>query len=547
MDQITEQLVEETYMFCYKRLNNPTDAEDLAQDILYEALKVLRNGREIHSFNSYYWKLAHNRYAALINRRSKLPTTVSLESSEVIRQNDFDTMLDDMVSEETAKDIHFIVSRLSRLHREVLIEYYLKGNKIEDISRNLNVPVGTIKRRLFDAKHTVKERINTMPKISFLSYAPSTIEIWHKGRLDFPPLANDLLTKQIVVCCANEAKTVAQLSEELSVAPVYIEDKISQLVSADLMKVSIKDRYLTDFIIVHKNSVIQMLEELDKLWEVVGDFMGKKINKLWEKICDIDFYGIQFGKEYLNWILFYLASGSFGRKLIEKWQTTDNFKSYGGYSKPFRIMGQVTYADEKLYDYDPRSVYWGSRHSHIETVNCGKFIYVNAYSAKPFDLDRGYFIDGFNIPLIMKLTADPDPVLNSKEEEQLAFFAEKGIVEKTDNGFMPRLMIISSSKEKQLQDLFDEEFADIAAHYAETAPQIIDKYLLSEIRGDLLEHYYNYLAGIFLEPTTHMLWCGIHSGQMEIPDDYLKSAAGLFIVTEYEKEWYNEKAQGNIT
>ena len=44
-----------------------------------------------------------------------------------------------------------------------------------------------------------------------------------------------------------------------------------------------------------------------------------------------------------------------------------------------------------------------------------------------------------------------------------------------------------------------------------------------------------------------MLWCGIHSGQMEIPDDYLKSAAGLFIVTEHEKEWYNEKAQGNIT
>ena len=148
---------------------------------------------------------------------------------------------------------------------------------------------------------------------------------------------------------------------------------------------------------------------------------------------------------------------------------------------------------------------------------------------------------------LMKLIADPDPILNPKEEEQLAFFVEKGIVEKTDNEFIPRLMIISSSKEKQLQDLFDEEFADIAAHYAETAPQIIGKYLLSEIRGDLLEHYYNYLTGIFLEPTTHMLWCGIHSGQMEIPDDYLKSAAGLFIVTEYEKEWYNEKGQGNIT
>ena len=37
INPITEQLYEETYMFCYKRLNNPTDAEDLAQDIIYEA------------------------------------------------------------------------------------------------------------------------------------------------------------------------------------------------------------------------------------------------------------------------------------------------------------------------------------------------------------------------------------------------------------------------------------------------------------------------------------------------------------------------------
>lgn len=545
MELITEQLIEETYMFCYKRLNNPSDAEDLAQDILLEAFKAIRSGKVIYSFNSYFWKLAHNRYAALINRRNKLPTTIPLESTAVIEQFDYDTMLDGLIFDETAKEIHYAISRLSRLHREVLIEYYLKGNKIENIAENLNVPVGTIKRRLFDAKHTVKERICSMPKISFLSYAPSEIEIWHRGRLDFPPLADDLLTRQLVVCCANEAKTVAQLSEELSVAPVYIEDKIAQLISADLMKETVRDRYITDFIIVHKNSVIAMLEELDKLWAVVGDFMGKKIAELWKEISGLDFYGVQFGREYLNWVLFYLAAGSFGQKLIEKWQTTDNFKSYSGYSKPFRVMGQVTYADEKMYDYEPHSVYWWSHWSKIETLDQCKFMYANAYNEKPFDKDRSYFIDGFSIPLIIRLTVSPNPILKPKEEEQLAFFIEKGIVKKTSNGYEPQLMIISTNKYKQLQNIFDREFADIAEHYAELAPKIIDKFLLSEIRGDLLEQYYNYLAQIFLEPTTHMLWCGIHSGQMQIPQDHLKSAAGLFIIAEHETEWYSEKEKGN--
>ena len=53
-------------------------------------------------------------------------------------------------------------------------------------------------------------------------------------------------------------------------------------------------------------------------------------------------------------------------------------------------------------------------------------------------------------------------------------------------------MIISSSKYKQLQNIFDREFADIAEYYAELALKIIDKFLLNEIHGELPEQYYNY-------------------------------------------------------
>lgn len=48
--KITEELMEQTYQFCYKRLSNPDDARDLAQDILCEALQAIASGRDIIHF-----------------------------------------------------------------------------------------------------------------------------------------------------------------------------------------------------------------------------------------------------------------------------------------------------------------------------------------------------------------------------------------------------------------------------------------------------------------------------------------------------------------
>ena len=58
----TEELIETTYLYCYKRLNDSEDAKELAQDILTEAYAAVKTGRRIDSFYSWYWKLEYNRY-----------------------------------------------------------------------------------------------------------------------------------------------------------------------------------------------------------------------------------------------------------------------------------------------------------------------------------------------------------------------------------------------------------------------------------------------------------------------------------------------------
>ncbi len=65
-EHITAELIENTYLFCVKRVSDSEAAKDLAQDILYEALRAGADGKEFVSFYSWYWRMARNKYADYI-------------------------------------------------------------------------------------------------------------------------------------------------------------------------------------------------------------------------------------------------------------------------------------------------------------------------------------------------------------------------------------------------------------------------------------------------------------------------------------------------
>lgn len=50
---INEEFIEVTYLYCYKRLVNKEDAKDLAQEILLEGIKAIKNNMPIVSFYSW--------------------------------------------------------------------------------------------------------------------------------------------------------------------------------------------------------------------------------------------------------------------------------------------------------------------------------------------------------------------------------------------------------------------------------------------------------------------------------------------------------------
>uniref|UniRef100_UPI004055A821 RNA polymerase sigma factor n=1 Tax=Acetatifactor sp. TaxID=1872090 RepID=UPI004055A821 len=128
---INDKLIENTYLFCLKRISDSEDAKDLSQDILCEALRVIKSGKSFVSFYSWYWRMARNKYADYISYK-KNPAQ-PLECAMGIAA-DIIHPIDKLVKEEDVSALNYALSCLAGMRREIIIRYYLKEQSIAEIA-----------------------------------------------------------------------------------------------------------------------------------------------------------------------------------------------------------------------------------------------------------------------------------------------------------------------------------------------------------------------------------------------------------------------------
>jgi DNA-directed RNA polymerase specialized sigma24 family protein len=67
--------------------------------------------------------------------------------------------LDDLMRKEQKAAVLAGLKRLSALDRDTLVSFYLHGRSLEQMSREFEAPVGTIKRRLHVARHRLRDHL----------------------------------------------------------------------------------------------------------------------------------------------------------------------------------------------------------------------------------------------------------------------------------------------------------------------------------------------------------------------------------------------------
>ena len=139
------------YNYILRLVNSREDAMDLSQDTFLKAYQNLKKLEDVSRFAPWIFRIAHNEaYSLLRKRRPEIDADEGLPPDRVTPR-EFPVELS--LAAAAALD------RLSSDHREAVVLKVYQGFKFEEISEILDVPVSTVKSRLYTALELLKTEL----------------------------------------------------------------------------------------------------------------------------------------------------------------------------------------------------------------------------------------------------------------------------------------------------------------------------------------------------------------------------------------------------
>src|SRR6267378_4794805 len=150
------------YRVALRLTGNAADADDLVQETMLKAYRAWDQYEK--GTNAKGWLLTILRHAFIneYRRRTRHPETVDIDAIEpfsVFEELQDDdpqgTFFDKIVDDEVLKAI----DQLPEQFRETVVLSDVEGMSYEEIARILEVPVGTVKSRLFRARRLLQQTL----------------------------------------------------------------------------------------------------------------------------------------------------------------------------------------------------------------------------------------------------------------------------------------------------------------------------------------------------------------------------------------------------
>ncbi len=232
-EKITTEYLKSIYGFALKRCANFHDSEDLTQEIVLKVFRVLLHRDDIEATDKFIWTVAHNSLANYYRDKTKMMVGVPIDELVNIIPLDDDTA-SGIIERESIDRLHMEIAYLSKLQRRIVIDFYYENKKQEEIAKQLDIPLGTVKWHLFEAKKDLKRGMDIMRQPSELKFNPIKFELCGTNGSPGTMGANNnflrsALSQNIVYAVWKEDKTVNEIADCLGVSPVYVESEAEYL------------------------------------------------------------------------------------------------------------------------------------------------------------------------------------------------------------------------------------------------------------------------------------------------------------------------------
>lgn len=286
-DEMISNYQKKFFGFALRKCNGIAEAEELAARITCEAYMTLREVEGVYNWEGYLYRIAHNVYVKYVKEQEK-HRAKEAEEGDLIENKDYAA---EYAGKEELELLKREVAWLSRRHREIVLLHYFHNKKIAEIARILELPEGTVKWHLSDAKSQLKEGMKQVRTKGNLGIEP--IKLTGFGHMGMPgelgETADFLSTKlrqNIAFAAYYEPKTMEEIAQELGVSPVFVEDEVEYLVDYGFLDLLPGQRYRTNVFI--ENLPIDIYAKSKEL--------SREIARV---ICDM--YVPELLKEFKEW------------------------------------------------------------------------------------------------------------------------------------------------------------------------------------------------------------------------------------------------------
>jgi RNA polymerase sigma factor (sigma-70 family) len=145
------------YFMLLKMVNNASDAEDLTIEAFGKAFSNLDLYTPKYAFSTWLFRIATNNCVDFIRKKQVSPTPLdhvqdNMDNVTLNIQSDIPDPEESMINHQKVAALKNIVNQLKPRYKSLIELRYFKEYSYEEISSELNLPIGTVKAQLFRAK-----------------------------------------------------------------------------------------------------------------------------------------------------------------------------------------------------------------------------------------------------------------------------------------------------------------------------------------------------------------------------------------------------------
>ena len=434
------------------------EAEDLAQEICIEMYLSLPGIKDPHKFKGWL---------ATIARRVSYRWKEGMKSPYICmdtlvwdtgHRDTLDAFADpgDLYARLELRDrIRQALRTLTHTHRQITILHYIDGYSLEEISRRLHVPEGTVKRRLHESRKRLREEIIMMDAPTTLSHDIKKIHfhLWGQKTGDsMNPLVltRSLLAGQILHTIHKEGKTADRIAQEVGAAVPYVQDHLDRLEQGDVVTQSGKKHYRANCIIVAEHERDALIRRIRTIGKRDAEIIAEELPRVREAFDRCSFERQGYGWDHMQWIIIpvFLANQGIRQRHAEVYSITPPLRPDGG--RWYVIGMQGTHRHQ-----------WtaGCNISGDKTVGTLDFwtpAIRKEYAEGPYDPERRKIMVALSEgPVSVEQVAEAGGLETDRVQELLAILCEGDFVRRQDETFTLNFPILYEEDSARLLSAID--------------------------------------------------------------------------------------------